>query len=244
MKKMLGVVVSLGMLFLMTINVFAVEPKLNFDLLQGGTAMETIKTNGLISGAPDPSVNSNTQVNNVLGGYVLGIEYPLNSFKIGAELGKGNVKDNSSGSSADLSLTNLKAGYRLVTQDKFKLDGTLSLLNISTQLSGGGESFSGNMLGVDGVYNITPKAILEGSVGYSLLGASMKNGIYALDHPSLWEYKIKLNLFIAKKVNATIGYQSYRYSGRLSIYNDPSNYINLNTNTSFTGLTFGLIYKF
>ena len=197
-----------------------------------------------------------------LSGFTLGLESTFERFKVGLEYGLLNTEFYPAYNGVttnikykfDLTLAEVKGGYRLVANDKLDLDLFAGILDINGENSFSDDpnkyiqNWSGNLVGVDINLKFNEKSSLQGTIASSLLGANVFN--YEED-PTITEYKLKFNYFVTDSLTLTLGYRLYQYSastrqidenesgGRIYkfVYNDE-------IDGTISGYTFGVAYQF
>lgn len=124
----------------------------------------------------------------------------------------------------------IKGGYRIIDNDKLKLDANLaySYFDIEDVLS-----FDGFLIGTDLTYHFSKKANLEFQIGLSLNGEAENNSGNSMDAQIL-TYKLGFNYLFTRFFGGSLCYRSYTHT--VDINGDPE----FNT----TGLTTGVFFKF
>jgi opacity protein-like surface antigen len=220
MKKLISLLMAACMLLGFAVAAEA-ESKVSLDVVGGDKFNFTIKdTSGTVT-------NYKEKCEGDLSGLLLGFESSLDKFKLAAEYGlwstdefspKENGVKTGTKETEDLIVSEVKGGYRVVDKNRFKLDLTMGVLNIigkNTRKDMYGslkikKNIIGNMVGVDGTVNFSDKASLQGTVAYSLLGAS----VYETNNDSsLAEVKLKFNYAVTEHWGLGLGYRAYLFTG-------------------------------
>ncbi|HBF35981.1 MAG TPA: hypothetical protein DDW50_01515 [Firmicutes bacterium] len=258
MKKLISLMMTGCMLLGVAVAVQA-ENKVSLDVVGGSNFNLTDKFTAYFSDGTVDGPNKTKYVGD-LSGLLLGFETSLDKFKLGAEYGlwstdeysskENGVKDPDDNYSEDLVVAEVKGGYRVVDQNRFKLDLTMGVLDLSykeTVKENGSSSksknnISGNMIGVDGTVNFSDKASLQGTVAYSLVGAY----VMGLDDPSLTEIKLKYNYALTDNWGLGLGYRAYLLSGK---YDGPGSDVDITrekdkVDGNIGAFTLGASYKF
>lgn len=157
----------------------------------------------------------------------IGFELPLDQFKLDFELqtGKWDLDRNEND---DFDGFEIKGGYQLLNDRDLQLYATLSDFYRKFDSD---QEFSGILVGVDVVSNLTQKVNVQGSLGVSLTGKFKQNGPDS--DASLLHFKAKLNYLITKEVSASLGYRYYGFD-----------LDNLDQEVKSKGLTLGVNFKF
>lgn len=208
------------------------------------------------------SSSSKVKVDDDLSGFTLGLESTFERFKVGLEYGLSNIEfyhvyngviDNTK-CNYDLTLAEVKGGYRLVANDKFDLDLFVGILDINGENSFSDDpnkyiqNWSGNLVGVDINLKFNEKSSLQGTIASSLLGATVFD---FEEDPTITEYKLKFNYFVTDNLALTLGYRLYQYSASTSEINEYESggtkykYVYKGEiDGNISGYTFGVAYQF
>lgn len=253
MKKILVLLMVTCMVFLFTINVVA-EPKVYLDYLLSGT--DDVKksdkdyTDGVLQ-----NTYEDARVKADLSGIILGFEMPIYRFKIGIENGINlTIKDNNN--SIDLSIVDIKSGYRVVDNETLKLDATLASVNTrTTYKSQETGKIEGILLGVDGIYHFTDRVSIEGSFGYSVntTGSFPQidetiSGFSITPNKSakFSRYKLKFNYLFTDYVGVALGYMVINSSIKYDLSSSllPGYVKTIKSQDDLSSFTLGFFYKY
>ena len=157
-----------------------------------------------VESIPDGQFSINDGPNTDFSMTYLGMEYSWKKWRLGLELGTGELDWDS-----DLDLWEVKARYELIGNSKFGLDLYVSKLAVD----GDWIEVDAVLAGLDFNWKITKRSSIIASVGYS--GDAEFNGIDDID---LIAYKIKYNYQVNDKVGLGIGYRGYELNiGNLDV---------------------------
>lgn len=136
----------------------------------------------------------------------IGIDLPIDEFLINLELLTGDW-DQRGNRNDDFSGYDLKGGYRILNDRDLRMYLTLS--SYHRDFKDSGQEFSGILLGADAIANLSKKATLQGSIGFSLSGRFEQDGYH--HDADLLNLKLKLNYLLAKDIYASLGYRYYGF---------------------------------
>ena len=263
MKQLLSLIVLSCLVFGLTAPATA-DTTVYLDVWGGGNFDFDIKSEYLIyeNGSLTSSTGSKMKADDDLSGFTLGLESTFERFKVGLEYGLLDTEFYLAYNGVttdikykyDLTLAEVKGGYRLVANDKLDLDLFAGILDINGELSYNNNpnkyilNLGGNLVGVDVNLKFNEKSSLQGTIASSLLGATVST--YEED-PTITEYKLKFNYFVTDNLALTLGYRLYQYSASTSeideFINGGTIYKNLDKEEidgSISGYTLGVAYQF
>jgi hypothetical protein len=183
-------------------------------------------------GGKEKAEQSGYSIKPDLNNYLIGVEVPLDQFKVVAEYGKSTAKySDIDSSSEDNKVTTLlvKGGYRLLQNDAFQLYGDLSYSN----LKGDGSKYSPIMIGVDGKYALNEKMFVSGNLDYAVSGKYKVDGSEDTKTDYM-VFKAKYTYQLTENLGAVVG---YNYSNMKIKYDDAAK-------STDTGFTLGVAYNF
>jgi predicted porin len=158
----------------------------------------------------DYTLDGNTKVdsnNNDLDQYLVGVEIPLDQFKVGLEYANNTIKFNPDIKYTDIKL---KAGYPLIKNDLFELYGNLSYLHRdadhSRYILWDNLKYSPILIGVDAKYAINEKNLLTGNLDYAVSGKTKTDSLNDTD-TDYTTAKVKYTYLFTKNVGAAVGYE-------------------------------------
>ncbi|HBE80820.1 MAG TPA: hypothetical protein DDW65_23990 [Firmicutes bacterium] len=208
MKKVMLLVVTVGLLvFSVVTSAFASTAYLDYTI--GGNEK---------AGSTDNIDRDN---------FLLGVEVPLDQYKVVFEYGKGTIKYDTG--DTDTTAFMLKGGYRLVQNDAFQLYGDLSYSHLSWDASGD-PKYSPIMIGVDGKYAINERMFVSGNLDFAVSG-KYDNGSDKTD-TDYTVAKVKYTYLLSNQIGVAAG---YNWSEMKPDGSDK---------TTDTGATLGLTYNF
>ncbi len=136
---------------------------------------------------------------------IIGLEFPIEKWKLGFEFATGDLDAPNGGNFTDIKAYEFKGGYQVVSKENVKVDLTASYLKFDN------DDFDTNadgvLLGADASFQLASKVSLDGSIGYSISGNTEFYG-YDVD-ATLWRGKVKLNYDFTKNLTGAIGYRYY-----------------------------------
>lgn len=158
----------------------------------------------------------------------IGFELPVDKLKLNLELLTGNWDQNKNADD-DFSGYDIKGGYQIIKNSDLQLYATLS--GYQRDFDDSDQTFSGVLIGVDAISNLSKKVNVEGDIGVSLTGKFEQYGTH--HNADLLNLKVKLNYLLTKDVYASLGYRYYQFK------------INgLDQEVKAKGLTLGAGFKF
>jgi len=178
--------------------------------------------------------------------YLLGVEVPLDQFKVVVEYAKDKTEattDSDGDSVAERKCTTymIKGGYRLLQTDVFQLYGDLSYSSLKWDTSTN-PKYSPIMIGVDGKYAISERMFVSGNLDYAVSG-KLKTDMIETDSTDYMVFKVKYTYQLTKNLNAAVGYtwskMKYKFSSTSVGFTSDSSL----TSTD-TGFTLGVTYNF
>ena len=214
MKYIFTIVLMLTLLFSLALSAQAAASIYVDRIWEGGESF---------TGTPDTNFNASF----ISGGGMIG---PV---KIGAEYGSGTLKTVYGGS--DLTLYNIKVGYRLLDAKASKLDVTISNLNLQDKI--GSAKFleaDGDLLGLDFTQFFSKRTFF--SLTYqSAWTESFKipPGLISLKDDSISVIRAKLGYFFSENAGVTIGFTDL-------VVKSNDAHIQL----AFNAYTAGMVFKF
>jgi hypothetical protein len=241
MKKLLTAVILAGLVLMFTLSATA-EPKIYVDYLLSGSGENKLDMD-LYSGGV--LVSSDTQTSKSdLSGTIIGFEVPFGRFKIAGDYGVNlEFQDKDTKDKSDLSLTNIKAGYCLIDNDRFLLNGIVgsTIMNVKDD-SGNETEINGIQVGLDGVYYLSERASIEGSIDQSVSTTASVSGVddSNIDSAGFTEYKLKFNYLFTEKLGASLGYMAVNSSIKAG---DSVNF-NAKETMNLSTITLGIYYRF
>jgi len=262
MKQLLSLIVLSCLVFGLTVPATA-GTTIYLDVWGGNFDYDS-KFEELIykNGSLDYSYSDKEEADDDLSGFTLGLESTFERFKVGLEYGlldtefypayNGVTADTKF--TYDLTLAEVKGGYRLVANDKLDLDLFVGILDINGEFSYNDDpnkyilNLGGNLVGVDVNLKFNEKSSLQGTIASSLLGATVST--YEED-PTITEYKLKFNYFVTDNLALTLGYRLYQYSAsarKIDEYESGGTiYKNIEKSEidgNISGYTLGVAYQF
>jgi opacity protein-like surface antigen len=158
----------------------------------------------------------------------IGFELPVDKFKFNVELLTGDW-DQDYNPDDDFSGYDIKGGYQIVNNPDLKLYATLS--RYQRDFDDSDQKFSGTLIGMDAICNLSKKTNIEGDIGVSLTGKFEQYGFH--QDADLLNFKVKLNYLLTKDVIASLGYRYYQFKMD-----------DLDQEVKAEGLTMGVGFKF
>lgn len=165
-----------------------------------------------------------------LDGVIMGIDIPIGKFKIGFEYEDISYKVGDYQDLYDTTTSIAKGGFQVFGNDKVRVDLTLNYFEREYDVSKA--SVSGLLVGADGLWNITDRMFLQGSLGLSLNGKQEYKS-YEEDAFIIVE-KIKYNYMFTDNFGLGLGYNF------ISILFDDEVDTTINTG----GITAGITVRF
>lgn len=158
-----------------------------------------------------------------LDGVIMGINIPISKFKIGFEYEDISYETYLSDTSTSIA----KGGFQVFGNDKVRVDLTLNYFEREYEVSKG--SVSGLLFGVDGLWNISDRMFLQGSLGLSLDGKAEYES-YEEDAFIILE-KIKYNYMFTDNFGLGLGFNF------ISILFDDEDFTTIDTGGFTAGIT-------
>jgi Outer membrane protein beta-barrel domain len=217
MKKVMFLSVMVGLLvFSVVTSAFASTAYLDYTV-GGNTKVESFSSN-----------------NDDLSQYLVGVEVPLDKFKVGLEYANDTIKF----SGNDLKCTDikLKGGYQLIKNDIFELYGDLSYLSKAGDSNFSNIKYSPILIGVDGKYVINEKMFISGNLDFAVSGKTSADSSF-LSSDTDTDYtavKVKYTYLFNEKIGAMVGYEWSNWNIKAPTA----------TKLTDTGFTLGVTYNF
>jgi hypothetical protein len=154
----------------------------------------------------------------------------IDKFKFGAEYGMGQL-----GANIDMTLWNLKGGYRVVENNGTMLDVVLVYLNLTGNLEPLGDILESTamMVGLDFTQYFSKDFLISLQYDYSLSADTTMFPIGDVGDNTISVLRFKATYFFSEMVGASLGYQS--------LVIDSEDYGKLE---DFTALSLGVVFRF
>lgn len=203
MKRILMFVCLAVLVFTATSSVLA-EGTIGIDLIPGGTEILAL---GKIEGF---TLTDEKQQMGKFMSYFMRFEGTVEDFKYGVDFGKGTDEFKSgdiilSDSKYDFNMGECKFGARVLNNERVKLDLMLYLLKMQLENSSTQVDMTGALLGCDVSVFISDKVSLDGSVGYSLFGATYEENGTSYDPAFLATLKARINYAVSEHIALSLG---------------------------------------
>jgi opacity protein-like surface antigen len=211
------------------------------------------------------------KINGDLRGFILGSESSVGKMKMGMEYGKistnhynpteNGISDDNNTLHNNFTIAEVKGGFRVIDQEKWKLDFIAAVLDINSDGEWTSDGITlkretnqgGNMLGADFLIHFSKNFSLQGTLANSFFGSNSGDllsfrgteGGDCVDS-SLTEIKLKLNYSFTNNFAVALGYRSYQISARYETKSGEGEplYCKMNEDSSIDILTIGAVYKF
>jgi hypothetical protein len=156
--------------------------------------------------------------------YTIGGDYSFDQkFKITGEFTFGEEESTND----DFNDLLIKGGYKILSDRKMRVDGTLGYY--ARDYDGSGGELKAFLIGADAVFNLDRKSYLQGSFGYSF------SGDYDDSNATVMMFDAKYVYLFQKNIGGSIGYR----------YNKTSiDYTYTDLDITHSGLTVGAVVKF
>ncbi|HBF39024.1 MAG TPA: hypothetical protein DDW50_17115 [Firmicutes bacterium] len=223
-KKKVMLLTAMVAMLIFSVATSAFAASAYFDYTLGGKDKENYPFD-----PADPTAPTSYKAD--LDNYLLGVEIPINQFKVTAEYSKDKAKID--GASLKSNYYLLKGGYRLLQSDVFQLYGDLSYISMKWDTDDN-EKYSPIMIGVDGKYSIAGNMFVSGNLDYAVSGKAKADGSPDTDTDYM-AAKVKYTYLFTEKFGAAVGYD---WSNR-KIKATEGDY-----KYTDTGFTLGVTYNF
>lgn len=167
-----------------------------------------------------------------LDGVIMGIDIPIGKFKIGFEYEDISYKVGDYQDLYDTTTSIAKGGFQVFGNDKVRVDLTLNYFE--REYDGSIVSISGLLVGADGLWNISDRMSLQGSLGLSIDGKAEYEFYEEDDDAFIVVEKIKYNYMFTDNFGLGVGYNF------ISILFDDGADTTINTG----GITAGITVRF
>ncbi len=224
MKKLCAILVmSISLVLVFSISAFAETDRVTAYVDTYGYGTWTIDDDYYYD-------NDDEEDDGSLDGVIVGMDIPIQRFKLGFEYEDGSPDDGDYVVLRDYTTLIIKCGFRVFGNDRVRIDLTLN--NFENEYAETKATVSGIIFGADALWNISEQMFLQGSLGVSL------NGEYEYDSDEEDAYitlcRIKFNYMFAENFGLGFG---YRFNSILIDYADE-------VVTTTGGLTIGVTARF
>lgn len=165
-------------------------------------------------------------------GYILGIDYPINRFKLGLEYIKTEADINAD--EKELSSIEIKGGFKFA--DNGRRVWHLTFCQLDNDYKAASIKSSANLIGLDYLRHFSKRVYLDGSLAYPISSEFEESGVKA-DDCFIYSYRLKLNFLVSDNIGVSLGYRS------ISSW---AEYTNLRVTISdyMNTATLGIVYRF
>jgi hypothetical protein len=206
--------------------------------LTAAALANNVYVDGVVNGKDKSESNDGTSEKNDLKSYTLGANFNLDKFLFNLEYAKETDKSNDpADSDTKYDTINFKVGYTLFGDELNYLALTAGY-HQSKGDDDADQQFSGVILGISAVNNLSERTLLEGSVGYAVSGKNKykDSGIEYKNDIDIFLLQAKYSYFFTDNFGLGIGYKYTQYKVTEGDYDGDK--------TTMSGPTVGLTYKF
>jgi hypothetical protein len=164
-------------------------------------------------------------------GFLVGVEAPIDNWKIAFDYFSGQDKQNTAKICDDAYYT-VKGGYALINNHQTRIDLTLGYYDrtFDNLMGSNGEAYS-YLIGLDTLFNVTPRSAFGFDFGYGISGKDKYNAVQYDLKPMLL-YILRYNYFFAENLGFDIAYRGVQLTDKA------------NNKANTTGFSAGILYRF